>query len=285
VLGDLVQRPAPDDAVVPAGLAELVALELPDDQTEQRRVCRTGVVTLTEVHRSKRRVTELAAAIRTGDADLVVDLLRAGGDVGLVAPDDLSGVHADVVSYGNALTDAAEAGDASGALRALESHRLLCAHRQGPAGVGHWSRQVEEWLRAARPGYGRDGLWYVGRPLLVTANDRDLGLYNGDTGVVVDDGRRRAAFVRAGAVTTFPTSRLSDVTTVHAMSVHKSQGSEFTSVTVVLPGPDSPLLTKELFYTAVTRAKERVRVVGTEEAVRTAVARRIQRASGLATPT
>jgi exodeoxyribonuclease V alpha subunit len=80
----------------------------------------------------------------------------------------------------------------------------------------------------------------------------------------------------------FATSRLSDVETMHAMTIHKSQGSQADAVTVLLPQEDSPLLTRELFYTAVTRAKRKVRVVGSEASVRAAIARRALRASGLA---
>jgi exodeoxyribonuclease V alpha subunit len=124
--------------------------------------------------------------------------------------------------------------------------------------------------------------WYAGRPLLVTANDYGLGLFNGDTGVVVDeDGHPRAAFRRDGQVVTLPTSRLSDVQTMHALSVHRSQGSQFDRVTLVLPPAESPLLTQELLYTAVTRAKQHVRIVGTREALAAAVRRPIVRASGL----
>jgi exodeoxyribonuclease V alpha subunit len=100
--------------------------------------------------------------------------------------------------------------------------------------------------------------------------------------VIVDvDGRPQAAFWRDDEVLRLPTSRLSEVQTLHAMSVHKSQGSQFGSVTVVLPGPESPLLTRELFYTAITRAERHVRVIGTRDAVRAAVTRPIRRASGL----
>jgi exodeoxyribonuclease V alpha subunit len=174
------------------------------------------------------------------------------------------------------------AGDPVAALGRLDRHRLLCAHREGPYGVERWGGLVEEWLREEIDGYGRDGRWYVGRPLLVTANDYQLRLFNGDTGVVVDDhGAPRAAFRRGGAVDVLPVSRLSDVQTVHAMSVHRSQGSQFDRVTLVLPPADSPLLTRELLYTAVTRAKDHVRVVGTPEAVAAAVTRPIARASGL----
>jgi exodeoxyribonuclease V alpha subunit len=117
---------------------------------------------------------------------------------------------------------------------------------------------------------------------LVTANDYGLKVYNGDTGVVVvgDDGLRA---VIAGATGTldFATSRLADIETMHAMTIHKSQGSQVAEVTVLMPPEDSRLLTRELFYTAITRAKAKVRVVGSEASVRAAIARRAVRASGL----
>ena len=150
------------------------------------------------------------------------------------------------------------------ALATLDEHRLLCAHREGPYGVRHWNRQVEKWLseETGQPPWSE---WYPGRPLLVTANDYGLRVYNGDTGVVVNgpDGLR-AVIAGAGGPLDFATSRLSDVETMHAMTIHKSQGSQADEVTVLMPTEDSRLLTRELFYTAVTRAKKKVRVVGSE---------------------
>jgi exodeoxyribonuclease V alpha subunit len=124
---------------------------------------------------------------------------------------------------------------------------------------------------------------YVGRPLLVTANDYGLGVYNGDTGVVIRlaDDQRRAVVSGSGGALDFAPTRLSDVETMHAMTIHKSQGSQAEVVTVLLPAADSRLLTCELFYTAVTRASGTVRVIGSEAEVRAAVGRRAQRASGL----
>ena len=119
----------------------------------------------------------------------------------------------------------------------------------------------------------------------MTANDRDTGLYNGDTGVLVADGAGLvAAFGDARSPLLVRPHRLPAVETVYATTVHRGQGSQFRSVSVVLPPQESPLLTRELLYTAVTRAREQVRVVGGEAAVRAAVERPVRRASGLRFP-
>jgi len=138
-----------------------------------------------------------------------------------------------------------------------------------------------------RPEVAGEGAWYAGRPVLVTANDYSLRLFNGDTGVTVagrDDsaGRVSVAFDAGGHPARMVSpSRLANVETVYATTVHKSQGSEFERVTLLLPAATSRLLTRELLYTAVTRAKRSLLMVGTEDAVRMAVSRPISRASGL----
>jgi exodeoxyribonuclease V alpha subunit len=159
---------------------------------------------------------------------------------------------------------------------------VLCAHRRGPYGAATWNARVEAWLGASAGGLGDAG-WYPGRPLLVTENDPVLRLSNGDTGVVVAsaDGRRFAAFPRGeGAVEISPT-RLAAVETVYAMTIHKAQGSQFADVAVVLPDPGSRVLSRELLYTAFTRARRRLIVCGDEAALRAGLARRAVRASNL----
>ncbi len=240
---------------------------------------------------SGRQIDALARAIRAGDDDEVMAVLRAGSpEVRFVEvdPDAEPGVAAlhevagDVQQAGAAMLAAARAGDVRAALLALDRHRLLCGHRRGPYGVGRWSLEVERWLAEAVPGYAEDGEWYLGRPLLVTANDYEMGLYNGDTGVIVDTPAGvRAAFARGAEATLFPPVRLDAVQTVHAMTVHRAQGSQFDRVTFLVPPPTSPLLTRELLYTAVTRAKEQVLLIGAEAAIRRAVSRPANRASGL----
>ncbi|GGR46573.1 exodeoxyribonuclease V alpha subunit [Nocardioides luteus] len=248
-----------------------------------------AVAELRTTHRFGGAIGALAAALRDGDdgADAALDVLRSGDPaVELVDPEDearMAEVERDLITHAAALHEAGLAGDAECSVRMLDESRLLCAHRDGPWGVAHWNRLVERGLAETTgeplgAGWGHE--WYPGRPVLVTANDYGLGLFNGDTGVTYRDaaGDLRVAIAGGGA---YAPSRLGDIETLHAMTVHKSQGSQARSVTVLLPPGDSPLLTRELFYTAVTRAQERVRVVGTEEAVAAAVTHRAQRASGL----
>jgi exodeoxyribonuclease V alpha subunit len=248
------------------------------------------VSTLQTSHRFGREINRLAEAVRDGDPDRALALLAAGGDhVELVDAADaevLAGVRDRLVRHALRLREAAAAGDAAEAIAVLDHHRLLCAHRDGPWGIGHWNRLVERALaeHTGLPvggGWGQE--WYAGRPLLLTSNDYGLDLFNGDTGVVVasGDGVRAAIAVPRGH-RDLPTSRLSDVETMHAMTVHKSQGSQAAEVTVLLPPDDSRLLTRELLYTALTRAERKVTVVATADAVRLAVQRPAQRASGLA---
>ena len=241
------------------------------------------VVRLATTHRFGAEIGALAEAIRTGSADDVLEVLGRGGtSVEFVESDDPAALlRSRVVEAALDVRHHAEAGRPGDAVAALDRHRLLCAHRDGPYGVAHWNRQVEHWLSEATG----DPLYepmYVGRPLLVTANDYGLGVYNGDAGVVVRTDSGPRAFVSgAHGLADFATSRMSDVETMFATTIHKSQGSQAAEVTVLLPPPDSRLLTRELFYTAVTRAEQKVRVVGTEDAVRAAVERRALRASGL----
>lgn len=244
------------------------------------------VAALSTSHRYGGGIADLARSLREDDADRVIEVLRGGGDVELVDPDDevaMAEFRAVTTQAALAVRLAAESGEAQAAVDALDQHRLLCAHREGPYGVAGWNRQVER-LVAERTGVTHYDEWYAGRPVLVTANDYGQGLYNGDIGVTIRaaDGRLRVVVPGADGLKEFATTRLAGVQTVHAMTVHKSQGSQAREVSVIMPPDDSRLLTHELFYTAVTRAQDRVRVIGTEQSVRAAVARKVQRASGLA---
>ncbi len=248
----------------------------------------TPVASLLENHRSTEQIKSLAEALRTGDDDLVLEVLRRGGpEVEFVETDSVEAageaLRDDALGSARAVRAAALAGRAQDAVDALDRHRLLCAHREGPYGVRHWNRRVERWL-AEETGQPIYGAWYAGRPILVTSNDYALEVYNGETGAAVlgADGRLRAWVAGSERLRDFAPGRLDAVETMHAMTIHKSQGSQARRVTVLLPDENSRLLTRELFYTAVTRAQEHVRVVGSPAAVRAAVRQQAQRASGLA---
>ncbi len=243
-----------------------------------------GLAELRTSHRFGPAINALAEAIRMGDADAALEVLRSGDEhVEFVTdPDPVPRLRSILLPHALGLRAAAERGEATEALALLERERLLCAHREGPHGVHHWNRNLERWI-SEETGEGIWSSWYVGRPLLVTANDYGLNLFNGDTGVAVRaaEGGLRAVIGGTAGEVALAASRLGEVETMHAMTIHKSQGSQADQVTVLMPPEESRLLTRELLYTAVTRAKTRVRLVGTEESVRAAIERRALRASGL----
>jgi exodeoxyribonuclease V alpha subunit len=252
-----------------------------------------GIVVLDRVHRFGEGIARLASGIRRGDVDEVLGILHdppedvawirvdvsdpAAGDDALAPIQDLA------VASARAVIEAARAGTAREAIDALRAFRILCAHRRGGAGVATWTARIESWLGASLLGFAIDDRWYVGRPLLVTENDYELRLYNGDTGVIVRSGpdRASAAFERGGEIIEFSPTRLEAVDTVYAMTIHKSQGSQFDIAAVLLPEPTSRILTRELLYTAATRARRRLILAGAEETIRAAVERPVARASGL----
>jgi exodeoxyribonuclease V alpha subunit len=251
-----------------------------------------GIVVLRRVHRFAGAIADLAEAVRGGDADATLALLRAEHDdlqwidVDIGEPEAreaLRPVRDIAVAAGQRMVEAARAGDAAAAMAALGAFRLLCAHRRGPYGVGTWNAVVESWLANELDRFAEDA-WYVGRPLLVTQNDYGLRLFNGDTGVIVarEGGRKSAVFERQGEFIEISPTRLDAVDTVHALTIHKSQGSQVDAVAVLLPDPNSRILTRELMYTAVTRARESMIVCGSEAGIRAALARPVSHASGLA---
>jgi exodeoxyribonuclease V alpha subunit len=256
-----------------------------------------SVVQLTRSHRfgADSAIGALARAVNEGDSDAVLALLDdpAVTEVSLV---ERSGRRA----WGDGLGDAIEAGyarfldasDPHARLQALGDFRVLAAHRRGPAGVETLNREIEAALaRSGRLSMASSAHGhYAGRPIMLTRNDYDLGLYNGDLGVILpspegqgaEPGRLRAVFgAPNGELRWLSPLRLAEVDTVFAMSVHKSQGSEFDALALVLPEEMSPVLSRELVYTGVSRARERVTIFATRQVLREAIARRVERASGL----
>jgi exodeoxyribonuclease V alpha subunit len=296
VLGDIVGPAALGPAMPPDArreLADITGQAVPVAEGTKAAPFGKGVAVLRNVHRFGVAIAELAQAIREDNADEAMDILRAGDshvqwiatDAAESAPPEeaLADVRRLAVDTGRAVIGSARAGDARAAIDALGSFRFLCGHRRGPEGVATWMDTIENWLRADVEGFTTGATWYVGRPLIVTQNDYGLDLYNGDTGVVIEshEGRLVAAFERRGTIAEVSPTRLAAVDTVYAMTVHKSQGSQYEAVAFLVPSPDSRVLTRELLYTAVTRARERLIVVGPELSIRAAIERPITRASGL----
>jgi len=248
-----------------------------------------GIVELTESHRYRADggIGRLAAAIKAGDAPALWVAFEDAreSEVAWRAPEssETLGPALEAHILGG-FEDYLAADSAPQRLAALDRFRILCAHRRGPAGVETVNQQVERLL-ADRGRLRLDGAWYVGRPILVTRNDYQLRLFNGDVGVIAEaagDPRRRVAvFAEGDGVRELSPARLPPHETVFAMSVHKSQGSEFDRVAVLLPPLPSPIVSRELLYTAVTRARQRVLVVGPRAVVEHAVAQRVERTSGL----
>ena len=171
------------------------------------------------------------------------------------------------------------------ALRLFDGFRVLAGLRQGDYGVSGINTIIEEIL-AEKGLIERHNRWYPGRPVMITVNDYSLKLFNGDIGIVFPDaeanGNHRVFFPSPeGGVRKVPPVRLPAHDTVYAMTIHKSQGSEFNRILMLLPGHDTEALTRELIYTGITRAKNAGEIWGDEEVFRTAVSRRVDRKSGL----
>ncbi|MHB8429610.1 MAG: exodeoxyribonuclease V subunit alpha [Acidimicrobiales bacterium] len=231
-------------------------------------------------------IARLAESVRRGQADRVIELLGAGqGGITWVSDPrggGLSGVLSELVDSGTAMVNAARRGDAEAALTAAGAVKVLTATRRGEYGLADWSGRIERAVGIRTGARLSADRWPVGRPLMVTANDRASRVANGDVGVVVDvDGRRVLALAEPGGVRFVAPSRLSSIESWWAMTIHKSQGSELMHAVVSLPAVDSPVLSRQLFYTGVSRSKERLTVVGTEEVIRAAVDRPVARVSGL----
>jgi len=227
----------------------------------------------------------LARATNAGDVAAAFDVLAAGGDVDwrTLSTEGLAGaIEAEV---GAGLAGYRATADPVEAMRRFNGLRVLCAVREGPWGVSALNAQVERALAHCGVLAPADG-HYAGRPILVTQNDYSVRLFNGDVGLVLPDpaagGALRAFFTQPGGeVRRVLPSRLPPHETCFAMTVHKSQGSEFDRVVVVLPERDSRVLTRELVYTAVTRAKRSVAIWSPQDVLATAIGRRVERSSGL----
>ena len=270
VLGDIVGPVARTEGPVEGPLAE-------------------GITMLTRTHRFAEQsgIHALASAVRHEDLDAVLGVLTGDEfeDVAWIDPEDagaLARLNDSLVSDAVEVVSLARDGEAEAALRVASDTKVICGSRRGRFGSHGWGDAIEAAIGARSPAQEMNRGWYVGRPVMVTRNDYATGVFNGDTGVVVErDGRTLVALADGPNVRTVPLARLESLSSWWSTTIHKSQGSEFSHAVVSLPEVDSPILTNELLYTGVTRGRDRVSLVGSIDAITAAVRRRISRASGL----
>ncbi len=296
LLGDKDQLAAVEAGAFFAELARQTALSscrnpasLPERGNGNLSRC---VVWLTENYRfdAASAIGRLSALVSGGDVDGLAAWLPELADGDIVWKPTGKGLPSETAdSLAAGFADYVEAvgrGDPLPALTAYEDFCVLCALRQGPRGVAGINEAVERRLRPRLSGKPRTpSPWYHGRPVMVTENAYDLGIFNGDTGVTLagKDGRLAVWFKgRDGGVRSLSPSALPAHQTSFAVTVHKAQGAEFTRTAFVLPEDDTPVLTRELIYTAVTRARKHLFIYGDMALLLTAVSRPTDRRSGLA---
>ncbi|MBC8209239.1 MAG: exodeoxyribonuclease V subunit alpha [Desulfobulbaceae bacterium] len=251
-----------------------------------------SLVELLRTYRFERHIKELSLAVNQGSAEAAWQMLvRYGDDSGILSGlltgslyEQIGGRIEPYLRLAGSISPGD--GDAmAGLFRQLRSFQVLCAVRHGRSGVAAVNEGVERYLRAR--GYDcPSGDWYAGRPVMIRRNDYRLELYNGDVGICLPDPDSSAGFRvwfegQGEQLRSFASARLPEAETVYGMTVHKSQGSEFEEVLLLLPDHDLPVLSRELIYTAITRAKRVIRVSALREIFCTAISRQAVRMSGL----
>lgn len=314
VLGDLC-RDAPAGGYQPGTMAyaeRVAGLRVPAAYAARHTTLPLAqhMVMLRESRRFGGPIGELARAVNAGDAGTALGLLAAqtrerpdgelwmgqGGAAQAVSAMAVQGrgglaSYADYARQLRRWRDERPAGEAAhedwvrAVLKAFERFRLLCAVREGDWGVAGLNRAVEAALQA-QGAIRRDGEWYLGRPVMVTRNDAQLGVFNGDIGIALpglaDPARLRVYFLQGEALHHVGTARLPQVETAFAMTVHKSQGSEFEHTALVLSALAGNVLSRELVYTGITRARQAFTLWAEQPGLlASAIASPTQRASGL----
>lgn len=230
-------------------------------------------------------IGRLATSVNEGRDNEVLEILNSSdyGDVALRPVADQPALEKVLKEYlTDYVKDIQQGASAEQSLRTFNRFRILAAHRRGPWGVEYLNRLAESVLQRERliPKYQQ---WYPGKPVIVNVNNYSLGLHNGDTGICLRDanGKLKIYFRNEDRLRAIAPGRLPDHSTAFALTVHKSQGSEFEDVILILPDTPSKVLSRELIYTAITRARTTLSILGGESVLRSAVRKQLQRSSGL----
>ncbi|WXL26139.1 exodeoxyribonuclease V subunit alpha [Ectopseudomonas mendocina] len=271
------------DQQAAADLQRITGQQVPVSQPQSK--LGDAVVLLTHSHRfaGDSGIGELARRINGGEVRGTLSLLKEDRpDLKWNAePNSAALLERLDQGYGPYLA-AARSGDPAAAFEAFNSFRVLTAQREGAWGVAGINEALEARIKRRSSIASRER-WYVGRAVMVRQNDYALGLFNGDIGICLKtEHGLRVFFEGEEGFRPFAPARLPSHDSAFAMTVHKSQGSEFSEVLLVLPELPSPLLSRSLFYTGITRAKQRVEIWGLPARLSEAVATKAERAAGLA---
>ncbi|EFG5624163.1 exodeoxyribonuclease V subunit alpha, partial [Escherichia coli] len=293
VLGDICAYANAGFTAERAGqLSRLTGTHVPAGTGTEAASLRDSLCLLQKSYRfgSDSGIGQLAAAINRGDktavktvfqqdfTDIEKRLLQSGEDYIAMLEEALAG-------YGRYLDLLQARAEPDLIIQAFNEYQLLCALREGPFGVAGLNERIEQFMQQKRKIHRHPhSRWYEGRPVMIARNDSALGLFNGDIGIALDRGQgTRVWFAMPdGNIKSVQPSRLPEHETTWAMTVHKSQGSEFDHAALILPSQRTPVVTRELVYTAVTRARRRLSLYADERILSAAIATRTERRSGLA---
>jgi DNA helicase/exodeoxyribonuclease V, alpha subunit (EC 3.1.11.5) len=294
VLGDICRcAEAGYSTARAAQLRALTGCEVDGNDDSRAPAVRDAICLLRKSYRfdAHSGIGQLAAAVNAGESKAVEAVFQAGfSDIARQPLNDGEAYQAMLSQiaegYRPFLRLVSQRAQPSEILAAFGRYQLLCALREGPFGVQGLNQRIEQKLLQMqlirRPTGG--SRWYQGRPVMVTRNDNALGLFNGDIGITLfdDEGLLKVFFpLPDGSIKAVQPSRLPAHDTAWAMTVHKSQGSEFDHTALVMPAQFLPVLTRELIYTAITRARKQLTLYSDDGVFRRAVQLRTQRRSGL----
>ncbi|WP_312628520.1 exodeoxyribonuclease V subunit alpha [Scandinavium sp.] len=273
-------------------LSRITGFPVPAGEGTQAGALRDSLCLLQKSYRfgSDSGIGQLAKAVNAGDPQAMNAVFAEGfSDIELKSLkttaeyDDM--LNAAVAGYADYLALLKARAEPADVLGAFSQYQLLCALREGPYGVSGVNEQLEQTLaRQRRITPSRHSRWYEGRPVMIARNDSTLGLFNGDIGVALDRGTGLRVWfpMPDGSIKSVQPSRLPEHDTAWAMTVHKSQGSEFNHAALILPSQSVPLVTRELVYTAITRAKKQLSLYADKKLLAKAITVRTERRSGLA---
>jgi exodeoxyribonuclease V alpha subunit len=262
-------------------VADLSAIDLSDYANNSQATTLNSIVKLQHSYRFDEAslIGRLASAIQAGNAaDVVKELAEAGKQTWLQEEDNARLI-AGYQLYFKAIM---QVESPLACIQSFDVYRVLCAIKQGPQSVASVNAVIERHI--AKLGWRSQHDFYHGRPIMITQNDYRQQLFNGDTGLILKDetGQLRACFLIDNELRWVDLIRLPAHETAFAMTVHKSQGSEFDHVCVVLPQEDTAILNRELLYTAITRAKKQVSLFCNEAILRKTLMTQHERETGLA---